>query len=80
MNVNEACKIALNNMPGCHIISASETDDGWLFSFENSDGTLQDELPMLISKEDGRIIEYSYEDYFVEILEAEPVELSELKL
>ena len=80
MSINEACKIALETMPGYYITSAAETDDGWLFSFRSKDGEVPDELPLLISKADGSVLPYNYEDYFMEILNAEPISLSTLEL
>lgn len=80
MSINEACKIALKTMPGYYITSAAETEDGWLFSFKSKEGEAPDELPLLISKTDGSIVPYNYEDYFMEILNAEPISLSTLEL
>ncbi len=80
MNINEACKIALDTMSGYYLTSAAETDDGWLFSFRSKEGEAPDELPLLISKTDGSILPYNYEDYFMEIMNAEPISLSALEL
>lgn len=80
MNLSKACKIALDTMPGYYITSASETEDGWLFSFSSEDGEIPDELPLLISKTDGSVLSYNYEEYFMEIMNAEPISLSKLEL
>lgn len=67
-------------MPGYYITSAAETEDGWLFSFSSEDGEVPDELPLLISKADGSVLSYNYEEYFMEIMNAEPISLSKLEL
>lgn len=79
ITISDACKIALQEMPGYQIISASEIEDGWLFNFALPDGSTPDISPLLISKETGKIKNYVFEEYIMEILSATPIELSKLK-
>ena len=79
MNIQNACKIALAAMPGYNIISASETESGWLFSFGLNDGSIPDLDPLFVSKSDGSIQTYVFEEHMMEILYATPIKLSELE-
>ena len=79
MNIQEACRIALNAMPGHVIISASEIETGWLFCFGLEDGSIPDIDPLFVSKTDGEKRIYSFEDHLMEILYAKPIQLSELE-
>ena len=80
MNFEEACKIALNLRKGYQIISASEIDNGWLFSFCLKDsGEIPDESPLFVSKSDGTAYIYSFEEHFMEIINADPIALSEIR-
>lgn len=79
MNIKEACKIALEKMPGYTIISASEIENGWLFSFGMEDGGAPDESPLFVSKNDGKVGAYNFEEHIMEILNATPISLSQLE-
>lgn len=80
ITISEACKIALNEMPGYQIISASEVEEGWLFTFSLPDNSAPDVSPMLITKENGEVKSYTFEDHIMEILTASPIELTKLEI
>lgn len=78
MTIQEACEIALEKMPGYVIMSVSEIESGWLFSFGLEDGSTLDESPLFVSKNNGRVEMYIFEDHIMEILNASPIALSKL--
>lgn len=79
ITIKDACKIALQEMPGYQIISASEIEDGWLFSFALPDNSIPDVSPILITKNTGAVKSYVFEDHIMEVLTAKPIELSALE-
>lgn len=80
ITISDACKIALNEMPGYQIVSASEIEEGWLFSFSLPDNSAPDMSPMLVTKETGAVKSYTFEDHIMEILTAKPIELAKIKI
>ena len=80
MNFKDACLTALQHKPGYRIISASELENGWLFSFGLEDGSVPDESPMFISKIDGSIQAFSFEEHIFEILNSEPISITQINL
>lgn len=80
ITIIDACKIVLREMPGYQLISASEVEDGWLFSFSLPDNNMPDMSPLFVGKETGAIKNYPFEDHIMEILTAKPVELSKLEI
>lgn len=80
MTFQDAYKIVSEAMPAYNIISASEIEAGWLFSFAAKDGSSLDAPPLLVSRSDGSMQPYSMGEHFIEVLYAEPIPLSELEL
>lgn len=78
ITIQEACKIALKVREGYLLTSASEIDNGWLFSFGLENGMIPDEAPMFVSNIDGSYQIYDYDEHFVEILNAKPISLSDI--
>ena len=79
ITISDACKIALKEMPGYQIVSASEVESGWLFSFSLPDNSTPDMSPMLVTKETGEVQSYTFEDHIMEILTAKPIELAKIE-
>ena len=80
MNFQEACRIALTTMPGYILISASEIETGWIFSFSFEDGSTIDEPSLFVSKKDGSVKPYSMGENLMETLFATPISLSDVNI
>lgn len=80
MNIKDACRIALQSRQGYVIVSASEIESGWLFGFATEQGDSPDESPLFVSKIDGSVQTYTFEEHIMEIVNAEPIPLSDLEI
>lgn len=75
MDMEKACRIVLEQMPGKRINSILQVETGWIFGFCDVDGQVIRISPMFVNKENGEVSVYFPPDHMEELESAVEMEI-----